>query len=736
MTRAALAFSFALVLFLVALGLVAIGLGTTGVPGIPAAGSEASSAAGGDDADSPAVASVVANGSYGRLHPYFEANQGQTVPAVRFLSHGRGYTLFLTPSEAVLSLRSREPAVLRMKLLGADPDSEVVGLERLAGKSNYLSGRPENWRTGIPHYARVGYREPYPGIDMVMYGSEGGLEYDFVVAPAADPGLIRLRFEGAEGLLIDDDGDLVVQVPGGEILQQAPIIYQEIEGVRRTVTGGYLLDGSGEVGFSLGEYDSTHPLVIDPVLAYSTYLGSGGPDFPEDITVDSNGYAYVTGRIESSSFPTPGQTIGAPNTSDVLVAKFNQAGDALVYATFVSGGVGAAITVDPAGRTTVVGSTGSVNFTTVNAHQSVYGGGGRDAVLLRLNYQGTKLIYSTFLGGSDSDYARGVALDAMGQAYVVGDTLSTDFRTMNAVLPQLKGARDAFVASYAVVGAQAYSTFLGGSGDENGEDIAVSGTGDAYVTGLTESSDFPTLSSFQGDLGAHADAFVTRLTPVGGLTYSTYLGGNANFDHGFGIDIDSSGDAYVAGYTNSSDFPTVAAFDGTRDGACRNFIARVKSSGDSLVFSTYLGGSSPAYVDCGSWGNDIALGPGGHVYVLGTTESPDFPTAAAIFGAKSGGNDATLTRLDALGQSLIYSTFLGGSLDDQGGDLAVDSGGNAYLLGSTLSVDFPTLSAYQATKALDQDMFVAKISGGLLDFFIAATPEGHERFLRSRSAVR
>jgi hypothetical protein len=611
--------------------------------------------------------------AYGKLPLSFELNRGQSDSRVKFLSRGSGYSLFLTVNEAVLFLRkgsrqskvgsrrsghpmsvvSRQSqrgtdlfpplvapafraetplrdatdngpqttdAVLRMKLVGANPRAKVSGLEELPGKSNYFIGSdPKKWRTNVPNYAKVKYANVYPGVDLVYYGNQGKLEYDFVVQPAADPRSIQLainpdgqagsRLKGvgsetdvgaglvpAQGghprgvpLRIDGNGELVVGVEGGEVVFCKPVIYQPTTysklrttngGGRDLIDGQYVLRGDNRIAFQLAHYDRSRPVVIDPTLAYSTYLGGNTNGFPpgdqgNGIAVDALGNAYVTGSTVSSNFPiTAGgfQTTYGGGDSDAFVSKLNTAGSALVYSTYLGGNgrygdVGRGIAVDASGSAYVTGSAAQNFPTTPGAFQPTYSLGRGcsplcpHAFVTKLNASGSGLVYSTYLQGTDDfDPGSGIAVDASGDAYVTGSTLSLDFPTTSgAFQTTLGGGVDAYVTKLNPAGsALVYSTYLGGSGFDVGSAIAVDASGNTYVTGGTIGG-FPiTPGAFQTAFpGGELDAFVSKLNASGSaLVYSTYLGGSGTGDVGRGIAVDPSENAYVTGRTESSDFPT------------------------------------------------------------------------------------------------------------------------------------------------------------------------------------
>jgi Ca2+-binding RTX toxin-like protein len=601
----------------------------------------------------------------------FEENRGQTDPRVRYLTRGEGYTLYLIEQEAVFALSgaSSEPgtvgasptppgAALRMALVGADSAPGVAGQGPLPGVVSYLKGSdPMGWHTGIPTFARVRYRDVYPGTDLVFRGTRDALEYDFLLAPGADPGRIALRFQGAEDLLIDSDGDLVITTAVGKLVHRAPVVYQEAGGERREVTGAYRLHGD-RVGFALGAYDRARPLVIDPVvLAYSTFLGGTDEEQGLGIAVDPyTRQAYVTGNTfdAATDFPT---TSGA----------FDQ------------------------------------------THN-----GDSDAFVTKVGSRGATLSYSTFLGGSGFDQGLGIAVDGAGAAYVTGNTVddATDFPTTPGAFEQThNGGFDAFVTKVGPTGADlSYSTFLGAFSTDRGFGIAVDGAGAAYVTGHTFATDFPTTpGAFDQTHNGDFDAFVTKLLPTGAaLSYSTFLGGSS-FDLGLGIAVDRARAAYVTGHTfdAATDFPTTpGAFDQTHNGDSDAFVTKLGPIGGALSYSTFLGGSS---FDLGF---GIAVDGDRLAYVTGFTQATDFPTTAGAFDqTHNGGSDAFVTKVGPTGAALGYSTFLGGSGEDQGFGIAVNGDGAAYVTGLTSSAtDFPTSpGAFDQSHNGRVDAFVTKL---------------------------
>jgi hypothetical protein len=598
----------------------------------------------------------------------------------------------------------------------------MTGLDALPGKSHYFIGRDRSkWLRNVPRYAKVGYEGVYPGIDLVFYGTDQRqLEYDFMVAPGADPSAITLGIKGAEGLEIDAGGDLVIHMIGGEVRLLKPFVYQEVDGARRIVSGRYALQGDDQVGFAVAAYDASRPLIIDPVLAYSTYLGGSGTDSASRIAVDGAGNAYVTGQTSSVDFPAEGPSPDGPlqayfggGTNDVFVTKVKANGTALVYSTYLGGNrddQGFGIAVDGAGNAYVTGWTDSTNFPTgTDAFQVVYGGGESDAFVAKLNPAGDVLVYSTYLGGSDGDAGYGVAVDTTGNAYVAGWTNSLNFPTTASAFQTSFG--DAFVTKLDGTGsALMYSTYLSVNGEAEVGEIAVDAAGNAYVVG--------SLWFFNGDTAAMVVKFDASGSKL--VYFNTFRGTRSDGslkDFGFGIAVDGDGNAYVTGWTKSPDFPTTEnAFQPVFAGgkkcsrlSCPGdvFVAKLDPDG-ALVYSSYLGGKD------GDTAYDIAVDSAGSAYLTGVTASKrDFPTADPFQPAFGGGyQDAFVAKVDATGSALLYSSYLGGSGTDIGLGIAVDGDGNAYVTGWTTSTDFPTADPFQPAFGGSSDAFVAKVSGG------------------------
>ena len=659
----------------------------------------------------------------------FEANLGQCGGQVRFLARAAGYTLYLTPQTAILALRDGARSVVRVRFAGAAAAPRLSGVGPLAGVSNYFLGKdPKKWATGAPHFASVRYREIYPGVDVVFRDGDG-IEFDFVLAPGADPDLIAMDFEGASGIALEPGGDVLLGLPNGDLRLRRPILYQEANGVRSEVPGGYRIEGASRVAFRCGPHDAQRPLVIDPAIVASTFLGGSGREGGSAIARDAAGYVYVTGTTDSLDFPFVGgfQPDRGPSFTDAFVSKLDLRTGALVYSTYVGGGGedhGESIAVDSAGSAYVGGTTASRDFpvtpgafqTTTSASSANY----FDGFVLKLSPDGSRLLYSTYLGGISDDQIHALALDAQGNAYVTGSTTSLNFPSTPGAFqtqPDRWEGADVFVSKLDPTGSRlVYSTFVAGSATERGYGIAVDAAGNAYVTGNTgfpadASTDFPLKDPFQSKRAGGYDVFVTKLNAAGSaLVWSTYLGGSG-FDVASGLALDGAGNVYLAGSSESTDFPvTVGAFDNENDGEDA-FVAKVTASGSGLAYATFLGsrGRESAY--------GIAVDAQRCAIVVGSTDNPYFPMASPVQSVYGGDeSDGFLTKLDPTGSELLFSTYLGGSRRDAAVGVTVDASGAAYVTGGTGSPDFPIANPYQAVYAgpsgyqfEDGDVFVMKI---------------------------
>ncbi|HJP92353.1 MAG TPA: SBBP repeat-containing protein [Pyrinomonadaceae bacterium] len=666
--------------------------------------------------------------SYSKIPLSFVANYGQADKNVKFTSRGSGYSLALAPNTFTLAVadpRNKNPekpivqsrasaSVIQATLLGGNAAANLTGLERLLTRTNYFIGSdPRKWKTNVPNYAKVKYSGVYPGVDLVFYGNQNRLEYDFTVSPGTDSSVISLGFEGMTDMRVDEKGDLILRTDAGEIRQNRPVVYQQIDDARRIIPASYLIKGKKQIAFQIANYDRSKPLVIDPSLAFSTYVGGSGMDRGDGIAIDSAGNAYITGDTFSTDFPvtTGAFQIGKVGfNTDAFVTKMNSTGTALIYSTYFGGAnrdSGNDIALDEAGNAYVTGLTDSSNlpttpgaFRTTSVLTDEF-----DAFAMKLNATGTALVYSTYLG---SIVGGGIAVDSAGNAYIAGQADGHYPTTPGAFQTTPGGSSDAFVTKLNSTGtALVYSTLLGGSGFDFASKIAIDSGGNAYVTGTAQAGFPVTAGAFQTSFNGPNDVFVTKLNSTGtALIYSTFLGGSGT-DRANGIAVNVAGNAYVTGFSDSLNFPvTPGAFQTVKAAGVDAFVTQLTAAGNGLAYSTYLGGNAD---DSGA---DIALDIAGNASVVGSTSSPDFPTTADAIQSDFGGgiNDAFITRLNATGTGLVFSTYLGGSSTDAAISIAVDPAGSIYLTGQTFSADFPTTpGAFQTVFGGNSDAFVAKV---------------------------
>ena len=701
---------------------------------------------------------------FAKLPLVFESNQGQSPSQVKFLTRGSGYGLFLTQNQAVLALQhsAGQVSAVRMSLDGANPNSQMVGTNLLPGKSNYLIGNdPAKWHRNVPQFAKVSYENVYSGIDLVYYGDQGRLEYDFKVAPGADPKQIALRFRGPKKVELTPAGVLLLTTAAGDVRLEAPRVYQEIGEDQRQVAARFILRDKNQVGFELGAYDRSRVLIIDPVLSYSTYLGGSGnegcfaitgsvkPGCPA-IAVDSAGNAYVAGSTTSTDFPIPSGTTPFQATlkgaANIFIAKLNSTGTALLFATYLGGtgtDLSAGVAADSGFDVVVAGTTSSTDFPTNGtnaAFQPTPASGGTHAFVSKLDSTGSNLIYSTYISGSNGgENTTGLALDVRGTVYVTGTTSATNFPVTTGAFQATRKAGSQFFMSKidpTLTGSASlvYSTYLGGStgpsgGVTMGGGIAVdtsSTSPGVFITGGTDFTDMPVLNALQGTNGGGIDAFVAKFIPTNAsgteLIYLTYLGGSGT-DIGNGIAVDSGGSAYVTGSTDSSNFPAAGTgvFQPSNAGGTDAFLAKFNNPASgtvALTYSTYLGGG----------GNDVGLAVAVDslqgARVTGSTDSSNFHTQAPVQASLGGGTDAFAARIDTTATTATatghYSTYLGGSGNDRGTGIAVDPQGASYIAGESASGNFPTHNPFQAGPSGSSDAFVSKL-GAIVNLSIAAT---------------
>lgn len=701
-------------------------------------------------------AQVQAN--YGKLPLRFEANQGQTSSQVKFLSRGKGYTAFLTAGGMVLSLRPIQPVpvqptnnvaapnksqqtidtTLQFKLLGATQSPAVIGEDPQPGRVNYFIGRdPVKWHTNVPTYARVRYQNVYPGIDLVYYGNHRQLEYDFAISPGADPSRIQFEITGASQIELDAQRNLVLRTSSGELHFQSPVIYQESQGLRAPVAGRYVVNDPTHIAFQVAKYDSSKPLVIDPVLVYSSYLGGSGDDQASGIAVDSAGSVYMSGYTDSTDFPLA--TLGSlpASATHVFVAKIDPTGSNLVYADYIGGNsqdYGYALVVDRANDVYVTGSTASSDFPLVNPYQASYPGS-FNGFLTKVSADGSSLLYSSYLGGNGSDLPAGIVIDSLGSVLVAGNTTSTNFPVANAyqatVSPNQGGlfGNYGFLSKFSQDGSSlVYSTYLGGNSNvayncggtpcwpspySAVSGVAVDSNGNAYAAGTTNTYNFPTTQASYLTTDSTQQnrtvGFVSKFDGSGNLDYSTYFYGSSGILTNINaIAVDGLGSAYVTGTAVSDGtFPlttTSICNPGVYGWACSYaFVTKFDPAGSTLLYSTFLGPNN--------YGSPvgIALDANNDAYVLASTSSNSFGITNGIEPYTSG-SDLLLVEIDPVASTELFATYLGASAEDLPCGIAVDASGNVYVGGSTNSPDFPvTQGAFQNVLGGGTDAFVLKI---------------------------
>ncbi|HEV8187447.1 MAG TPA: SBBP repeat-containing protein [Pyrinomonadaceae bacterium] len=717
---------------------------------------------------------MTASENYGKLPLSFERNQGQSDEAVEFLSRGKGYTLFLTTTEAVFSLRNSEKktSALRMKLIGADVNAQINGEQELQGKVNYMIGNDRaKWRTGIPTFRKVRYDNVWPGVDMIWYGSQNKLEYDFVIKPCSDVAQIRLFFAGSDELRTSDKGDLLMKVNSEEMVQSTPQVYQDLPQGRVTIPARYLIKGTHEVSFEVGTYDISKPLVIDPVLSYSTYIGGDSTDTGLSVAADGSGRAYIAGQSSSdeTSFPLENAIQQTQISNLGFVTRLNATGDDVLYSTFLgddngfcTGNVcgtqvnGIAVTSD--GRAVVTGQVTNEDDdskfpVTPNAYQrngaciswcGLEPNRMVDAFVTMFSADGTQLVYSTFYGGWTNyrysergfDIGNSIAVDSSTRIYITGLTASNTLPNKHG----FQGSRasegdgkDAFIAVFNPLAANGndtllYSSYYGGDGDDVGLGIAVDADRNAYIVGSTASTDLETKSPALSPLratfqGGGFDGFVAKIdTEADGnasLTYSTYFGGNIN-DRVESVAVDAFQRAYITGASNSSaaSFPLRNAFDSTQTNG-EAFVAKLNADGTALFYSSFLGGNNGNTPSDGEEGLGIAIDFAGNAYVTGrTTSGASFPAVLPLASNLQG--TAFLTKIEAtvannVVPKVLYSTTFGGS-GARGESIALDPQGNVFLGGTSPGTLPTTAGAFDTTfNGGTSDAFVAKFQGTFND---------------------
>jgi len=653
------------------------------------------------------------------MEGWFSGNRGQVKnPEIRFVHASSSYSIGFLRSGYLITLRGvgKHTSVLRVTFEGANP-VEPEGWEELSHRSNYFIGNDSAaWRTNVPNYKKMVYRELYHGIDLVFSTTAQGLKYDFLVSPGARPEEIRYFYEGVDDVSTDAQGRLHITTPSGGLVEDAPFSYQVVGGKEQEISSSYLTDGSS-VGFTLGNYDPTTALVIDPLL-YSSFFGGEKADHGYAITLDSGNNVYVTGETRSPDFPTtPGCFDDTQDEyGDVFVFKLSLDSSTLLFSTFIGGTNGEGgndITVDSENNTYLTGVTSSSDFPITSGCLDDSHNGNNDAFVCKLNSDGSDLLYSTFIGGGSQDRGESIVIDSDNDAYVTGATGSSDFPISPGCFDDsYNGGYDVFVVRLnSNASSFRYSTFIGGDNEDVGKDIVLDLGNNAYITGWTASSDFPVDSRcFDFTFNGYHDVFVCKLSHGGSsLRYSTFVG-DESWDSGMSLVLDNVKNVYVTGTTDSPDFPTTeGAFDERHNGGYDAFVCKLDSNGEELVYSSFIGGSKSEKYD-----TSIALDPEKNVYITGDTYSSDFPTSSGCFDdSYNGEGDVFVCKLNQDGSTLLYSTFLGGSYDDWGFDIVLDQGSNAYVAGDSYSPLFPTTPyCFDDEHNGGSDVFVCKLNPG------------------------
>ncbi len=650
----------------------------------------------------------------------FERNDGQTDPRVAFVARGAGGAVFVQRDGMTVQPRGAGRPPMRLAFDGGRA-SRVDGVERLDGHVNYLKGEdPAKWRTEVPLFARAVCRGAWPGIDVVFHGDGRELEYDFEVSPGADPSAIALRFDGADAVLVDAAGDLVVKVGGETFKNLRPRAFQE----GREIAGSFTQGGDGRVGFAVVGHDPARPLVIDPIVAYATYVGGSEDETPYDASVDADGDVFVAGAVVSIDFPVANALPSQPGggSVDAFVTKLNASGAKFAYSTYF-GGNGSdtawGVRVDRTGIY-LAGSTSSPDFPVVGAYQSSLAGGvfEGDAFVAKLTPSGSDIVFSTFLGGAGDDACRALAIDSQGNCYVGGSTNSPDFpTTAGAAQRALRSVSDGWAAKIAASGsALSWSTYLGGVEDSEAvQGLAVDASKNTFACGFTASDDFPlgAPGGFQpGRPGGRIDGFLVKLNSAGAETAGTFVGG-VDDDSCRRVAVDAAGDAYVAGFTLSTNFPTVNPVQSTPNGGIGTgdgFVAEFRPALNTIVFSTYFGGTDDDDVQ------GLALGADESVYIAGNTTASYFPLVAPVQPEFGGTRDAFAAKLAPAGASVVWSTYYGGAGYEGAKALAVDSKGSAYLAISAQKEGLPTFCAAQSEYGGGRgDVYVVKLTDDTSD---------------------
>ena len=654
----------------------------------------------------------------------FEKNQGQAHGDIRYLAHGPRGTLLLRPQEAIFHSHSKGgDMAVTLKFAHSNAMARVTGMEPLSAKVNYFLGRRENWHLDIATYSKVRYAGLYPGIDAVFHAGPAAtapLEFDLIAAPHARPQDVRLIFAAAKNASVKilPRGDLRIAAGNQTMLFYKPSAWQEdVSGTKRSVAVAFLRHSDDSISFRLGTYDHGRSLTIDPVISYSTFLGGTNDEGIFAIKRDLEGNIYVAGETTSADFPTAGAVQDhVAGDYDAFISKFDRSGTQLIYSTYLGGSAyenANALVLDAHANVYLTGETRSADFPLVNPLIATQPGN-YDAFVTALDRSGSRLIFSTYLGGKGNDFPRAIALDRRGDIYVAGSTQSLDFPTTPGALqtacatlpvaPFCSG--DAFVTKIDRLGSRLlYSTYLGGSRSDGASGLVVDFRGHAYIAGGTSSGDFPTLAPYSAALNGLSDAFLAELNADGsGLVFSTFFGGSGG-DGANDIGRDLFGNIYIVGTTGSKDLPILNAFQPISGGASDAFVAKFNASGSALTYASYLGGSGSEIL------SHLAIDVFGSLAVCGATNSIDFPTVNPIQENYGGGiGDLFIAKISPDGARLQYSTYLGGNGDDHPDTIYGDLLGDVWVGGSTGSAAFPVVNGYlQSYAGGPYDAFLTEI---------------------------
>ncbi len=659
---------------------------------------------------------------YFQLPLAFEKNQGQADKQVSFLTHTKNQSVFFTPKEVVISIKENqitnskevEQDVLRMQLVGAK-EINPIALEPIAAKVNYLVGNtPENWQKNVSCYSKIKYKNVYPNIDMLYYGNQNTLEYDLILNPGGKLKDIKLYFQGAHDLNLDQQGNLVISLTQSKIYKHKPVVYQEINGHKELVECSYIIGKNNQVQFEVPSYDTNNTLVIDPVLTFSTYFGGTFTDEALAITTDFSDNIYIAGTAGFTDFPIIGN-INQQKSGTAFLLKLDSNNN-LLYSTYFGGSGIDTITSlasDKLGNIYLTGETFSDDFPIVNAFQSK-SNKGSDAFISKISPDGSQILYSSYLGGNGNDIGNSITLDSLGNIYIVGSTFSNDFPLLNALQPNFtskRNTRDGFITKLNALGnSLVYSTYLGGDDDDVARKIVVDSNGNAYVTGFTSSTNFPATALLAGTQVQQKDIFLTKINPEASkFVYSVYFGGSED-DEANSLVIDSLGNVYLTGITKSANFPLNKAIQANYNGNQDGFITKLNQQGNSISFSTFLGGQGFDEI------NDIIMDKDKNIYLAGSTTSSDFPVLNAFQSILQAQNsdssqDSFVTKINTDTNSVVFSTYFGGDDNDKANAIGLNSKGDIYLAGKTKSKNLPLIRPLQRTiKSSFEDIFIARIS--------------------------